>query len=386
MSLEIEATLELEHETGPEAKVAAAVHQAGELPRTFIRPPQGWQLVNARELWQYRELLYFLTWRDVKVRYKQTVLGAAWAILQPLLMMVVFSVFFGRLAHVDSGGMPYPLFAFAGLLPWTFFATAIANAGNSVVGSERLITKIYFPRLAIPFASVGAALVDFAVAFGMLFVLMLYYQVSPTVNLLAVPLAVLLFLLAALGVGTLLAALNVAYRDFRYVIPFLVQLWMFATPTVYMQPASEADDRRAGGVSPPVLQTDLRSAQAARNRQLAVTSEAPGIGRQASRTDADSLSHRERAGVRANNSLSSRERAGVSASASANAPAPVPSWIKHLLKLNPMTGLIAFFRAAVLGGPLPWQSLAYSTAGAAAAFVFGCLYFRRVEDSFADII
>lgn len=303
-----------------------------DLPRTFIRPPQGWQLVNVRELWQYRELLYFLTWRDVKVRYKQTVLGAAWAILQPLLMMIVFSVFFGRLARVDSGGLPYPLFAFAGLLPWTFFATAIANAGNSVVGSERLITKIYFPRLAIPFASVGAALVDFAVAFGMLFVLMLYYQVSPTANLLAVPLAVLMFLLAALGIGTLLAALNVAYRDFRYVIPFLVQLWMFATPTVYMQPAVEADAGRA-----------------------AATSTAPPLS------------------------------AGAAPHDSAQ-PAPVPPWIKHLLKLNPITGLIAFFRAAVLGGPLPWQSLVYSTAGVVAAFVFGCLYFRRVEDSFADII
>lgn len=338
-------------ETPTEPKANGELQQppvpATYLPQTFIRPPQGWQLVNVRELWQYRELLYFLTWRDVKVRYKQTLLGAAWAILQPLLMMVVFSVFFGRLARVDSGGMPYPLFAFAGLLPWTFFATAIANAGNSVVGSERLITKIYFPRLAIPFASVGAAMVDFAVAFGMLFALMFYYHVSPGWNFLLAAPVMLLFLLAALGVGTFLAALNVAYRDFRYVIPFLVQLWMFATPTVYMQPAVET----------PALES-------------VAGSEASGV-HQASDAEADSLSSQERAEARANDSAK---------------PAPVPSWIKHLLKLNPMTGLIAFFRAAVLGGPLPWQSLAYSSAGGAAAFVLGCLYFRRVEDSFADII
>ena len=143
---------------------------------TQISPPQGWQLINFRELWQFRELIYFLTWRDVKVRYKQTLLGAAWAILQPLLMMVVFTIFFGRMAGVSSGDVPYPLFAYAGLLPWTFFATAIAAAGNSVVGSERLITKIYFPRLAVPFAAVGAAVVDFVIAFGLLIAMMVYYR------------------------------------------------------------------------------------------------------------------------------------------------------------------------------------------------------------------
>src|SRR6266851_5263820 len=138
----------------------------------LIEPPRGWQGLNLRELWQFRDLLYFLIWRDVKVRYKQTVLGAAWAVLQPLLMMIVFTLFFGRLAGVSSGDLPYPVFAFAGLLPWTFFATAIASAGNSVVGSERLITKVYFPRLAVPFASVGAAVVDFLIAFGLLIVMM----------------------------------------------------------------------------------------------------------------------------------------------------------------------------------------------------------------------
>ena len=203
---------------------------------TRILPAQGWQWINVRELWQYRELIYFLTWRDVKVRYKQTVLGAAWAILQPLLMMVVFTIFFGRMAGISSGDLPYPVFAYAGLLPWTFFATAIASAGNSVVGSERLITKMYFPRLAVPFAAVGAAVVDFLIAFGLLVAMMVYYRISPSPGIMLLPLILAAIFLAALGVGTLLAALNVSYRDFRHMIPFLVQLWMFATPTVYMQP------------------------------------------------------------------------------------------------------------------------------------------------------
>ena len=206
---------------------------------TRIRPATGWQLINARELWQFRELIYFITWRDVKVRYKQTVLGAAWAILQPLLMMFVFTIFFGRMAGVSSGDLPYPLFAYAGLLPWTFFATAIAAAGNSVVGSERLITKIYFPRLAVPFAAVGAAVVDFVIAFGLLIAMMVYYRIAPGWGMLLVPVVFMTIVLAALGVGTMLAALNVAYRDFRYVIPFLLQLWMFATPSVYMQVTNE---------------------------------------------------------------------------------------------------------------------------------------------------
>lgn len=376
MSLEIDASPELAIGAVPTAQAAEPCKTAAR-SRTVIRPPHGWQLVDFHELWKYRELLYFLTWRDVKVRYKQTVLGAAWAILQPLLMMVVFSVFFGRLAQVDSGDTPYSLFAFAGLLPWTFFAAAIANAGNSVVGSERLITKIYFPRLAIPFASVGAALVDFVVAFGMLFVLMIYYQVPPTANLLAVPLVVLLFLMAALGVGTLLAALNVAYRDFRYVIPFLVQLWMFATPTIYMQPATETGEMRAGSTNRPVLEADFQSAQAARKERLAATSATSGVWRRAQSTRGGNV----QLGATLANSdpVSPRENAAVRA-------APIPSWIKRLLSLNPMTGLITFFRAAVLGGPLPWHSLMASAAGAAFAFVLGCLYFRRVEDSFADII
>ncbi len=206
-----------------------------DLPITVIEPRPGWHLVDLAEFWRYRELLYFLTWRDIKVRYKQTVLGAAWAVLQPLATMVVFSMFFGRLGAAPESPWPYPLFVFAGLLPWTFFATAVSSAGQSVVGNQALVTKVYFPRLMIPMGAVGAAIVDFAIATGLLFVLMLFYRVPPGVGLvMAVPI-VLVLMLAAVGIGTLLAALTVAYRDFRYVVPFMVQLWMFATPAIYMQ-------------------------------------------------------------------------------------------------------------------------------------------------------
>lgn len=272
-------------------------------PETVIRPPTGWWLVNAGELWRFRELLFFLVWRDVKIRYKQTVLGVAWAVLQPLLMMAVFTVFFGRLAGLPSADLPYPLFALAGLLPWTFFATGLASAGNSVVSNERLITKIYFPRLTVPFASVGAAAVDFIVASGLLLILMLAYGVVPGWSMLLAPVAILFIGVAAAGFGTLLAALNVKYRDFRYVIPFLCQFWMFATPTVYMQP-----------------------------------------------------------------------------------PAESPDTLHALLNLNPMTGLIATFRAVCLGLPIPWAQFALSAAVVTIVFVAGCLYFRKAESEFADVI
>jgi lipopolysaccharide transport system permease protein len=203
---------------------------------TIIEPQKGWRALNLRELWAYRELLWVLTMRDVKVRYKQTVLGFAWAIIQPVMMMVVFSIFFGRLAQMPSDGHPYPIFVYAALLPWTFFQTAISNSANSVVGSSNLISKVYFPRLIIPLASIGSAFVDFLVASGVLLLLMIYFGVGLSLNMLATPLLILGVIFAALGVGTFLAALNVAYRDFRYVIPFLLQLWMFATPIVY--PAS----------------------------------------------------------------------------------------------------------------------------------------------------
>ena len=299
------ATTTTEPET--EARAEPAVpHRPPQAALTVITPPTGRTVVDVGELWRSRDLLYFLAWRDVKIRYKQTVLGAAWAVLQPAMMMAVFTLFFRRMAGVPAGDLPYPLFAYAGLLPWTFFATAVAGAGNSVIGSEKIITKVYFPRLAIPFATVAASVVDFAIACGLLAALMAYYGVMPAGSVWLAPLIFGVIVLAAAGVGTLLSALNVAYRDFRYVIPFLLQVWMFATPSVYMS---------VSGPSKP--------------------------GR------------------------------GV---------------LQAALALNPMTGLVDAFRASVLGGPISWGSLAGSAAFAAALFVAGCMYFRKVEDRFADII
>jgi lipopolysaccharide transport system permease protein len=295
---------------------------------TVIEPQVGLGTLRLGELWQHRELLFFLIWRDVKVRYKQTLLGAAWAVIQPVMMMIVFTIFLGRMAHVSSGVWPYPLFVYAGLLPWTFFATAIASAANSVVGSEQLITKVYFPRLTIPFAAVGAALVDFAIAFGVLLVLMAWYGVMPGIGLLTLPLVVALLALAALGVGSGLAALNVAYRDFRYVVPFLVQLWMFATPSIYLQPPADAP-------------TQIEQTAPASNS---------------------------------------------AADATATTEAQWSSPTRWLLELNPLTGLVSFFRAAALGGELPWGSLAGSAVLVGIFFAVGCLYFRRTEGTFADII
>jgi lipopolysaccharide transport system permease protein len=200
---------------------------------TVIEPQKGWRQVDWRELWVYRELLSVLTMRDIKVRYKQTVLGFAWAIVQPFMLMVVFSIFFGRLAQLPSEGYPYPIFVYAALLPWTFFANAITSSANSLVGSANLVSKVYFPRLIIPLSSVGSGLVDFAIATAVLLLLMVYYEIPLTLHLLMLPILVVGAILTSLGVGTCLAALNVAYRDFRYVVPFLVQFWMFATPVVY---------------------------------------------------------------------------------------------------------------------------------------------------------
>ncbi len=200
---------------------------------TVIRPSHGWAPLHLRELWQYRELLYFFVWRDIKVRYKQTVLGAAWAIIQPFLTMVVFSIFFGRLAGISSGGIPYPIFAYSGLVPWVYFANAIAQSSNSLVEHERMITKVYFPRLLIPTASVLAGLVDLAIAFAVLIGMMLFYGIVPTVALCLVPLFIVLAAATAIGVGLWLSALNVRYRDVRYTIAFLVQFWLFVTPVAY---------------------------------------------------------------------------------------------------------------------------------------------------------
>jgi lipopolysaccharide transport system permease protein len=272
-------------------------------PVTIIERRSGWQVVDLEELWRYRELLFFLTWRDVKVRYKQTILGAAWAILQPLATMVVFSLFFGRVAGSKTSTVPYPLFVLSGLIPWMFFANAVGSAGQSVVANERLVTKIYFPRLIIPMSAAGAGLVDLAVSLALLLVMMLIYGIIPGAGLLAVPIVVLGLVVAALGVGTLLAALTVAYRDFRHIVPFMIQLWMFATPVIYLQ-AGDA------------------------------------VG---------------------------------------------PRW-RWLMPLNPAYGLIDNFRRAMLGGALDFYGLAVSWSVGLAMLLIGCLYFRRVERDFADII
>ena len=204
-----------------------------EKPVVIIEPSKSWVALNLRDLWQYRDLLYILTMRDIKVRYKQTLLGAAWAIIQPLFTMLIFTLFFGKLAGMPSDGIPYPIFAYAGLLPWTFFSNAVTNSGNSLVGNSNLITKIYFPRMIIPMASVASGLLDFVIAFGLLVVLMFYYGVGLSINLLMLPVLLVLTSLLATGVGMWMSALNVKYRDVRYALPFLVQLGMFASPIIY---------------------------------------------------------------------------------------------------------------------------------------------------------
>lgn len=206
---------------------------SGEVPVTIIRPSRGWVPLKLRELWEYRELLAFLTWRDIKVRYKQTVIGAGWAIIQPFFTMVVFSVFFGWLARMPSEGIPYPIFAYSALVPWMYFANALSQASNSLVEHRRVITKIYFPRLILPLASVLAGLLDFAIAFTVLVGMMLFYGILPTAAIWTVPLFILLAMTTALGVSLWLSALNVEYRDVRYAIPFLIQFWLFATPIAY---------------------------------------------------------------------------------------------------------------------------------------------------------
>jgi len=202
-------------------------------PEVVIRPSKGLVPLNLRDLWAYRNLLYFLCWRDIKVRYKQTFLGASWALLQPVLNMIIFTVIFGNLAHLKSEGVPYPVFSYTALLPWTFFAYAMTQSANSLVNSAYLVSKVYLPRLIIPIASAMAGLVDFALAFLVLIGLMIYYHIAPTIALFLLPLFLLLAMLAALAVGIGLSALNVQYRDVRYVVPFLSQVWMYATPVVY---------------------------------------------------------------------------------------------------------------------------------------------------------
>jgi lipopolysaccharide transport system permease protein len=217
-----------------------------------IQPSAGWVSLRLRELWEYRELLYFLAWRDVKVRYKQTVLGAAWAIIQPFFSMVVFSLFFGRLASLPSDGVPYPIFSYAGLLPWMFFANGLTQATNSLVGSADLIKKVYFPRLTLPIAAVLSGLVDFALAFAVLLGMLPYYGLTPGLNVLWWPALLLLAVVTSLGVALWLSAMNVQFRDVRYAVPFLTQLWLFATPIAYPSSLLPEPWRTLYGLNPMV--------------------------------------------------------------------------------------------------------------------------------------
>lgn len=221
---------------------AAVAENPGDVPVVRIEAHRGWLALDLAELWAYRDLIYFFVWRDIKVRYKQTVIGAAWAILQPVLTMLVFSLFFGRLAKIPSQGLPYPIFYYSALLPWMYFATAMQGATSIVVENQRVITKIYFPRVVLPVASVMAGLVDFAISFCVFLVLMAYYRIIPNgAAIVWLPYFTLLAVLTALGVGLWLSALNAMYRDVRYVVPFLVQFWMFASPVAY--PSSLVPER-----------------------------------------------------------------------------------------------------------------------------------------------
>jgi lipopolysaccharide transport system permease protein len=226
--------------------------QTSETPVQVIEPSRGWVGLKLRELWEYRELSYFLTWREVKVRYKQTVIGAAWAVIQPLFAMLVFSLFFGRLAKMPSDGVPYPVFSLTALVPWTFFANGLTQSANSLVGNANLISKVYFPRLCIPISAVLSGGVDFVIGLVLLAGLMVIEHVAPTMNILWLPLFILLALITSLGVGLWLSALNVQYRDVRYVVPFLTQFWMFATPIVYPSSLLKEPWRTVYGLNPMV--------------------------------------------------------------------------------------------------------------------------------------
>jgi lipopolysaccharide transport system permease protein len=272
------------------------------LPRTRRAPVKGWAGPKLRELWEYRELLFFFVWRDLKVRYKQTVLGAAWAIIQPFFTMVIFSLFFGRLANVPSDGLPYPIFSYAALVPWTFFATALTQASNSLVISANMIKKIYFPRLTLPISTVLAGVVDFVLAFLVLMGMMLFYDLKPTINVVWLPAFLLLALVTSLAVALWLSAMNVQFRDVHYTIPFITQAWLFLTPIAY----------------PSSL---------------------------------------------------------------------LPEPWRTLYGLNPMAGVVEGFRWALLGTDTPPGPMTIVSAVVAVVMlVGGAFYFRRMEQSFADVI
>jgi lipopolysaccharide transport system permease protein len=219
---------------------------------THIEPKKKWFSLQLREIWQYRELLFFLTWRDIKIRYKQTVLGFAWAILQPFLTMVVFSIFFGALAKIPSEGIPYPLFNYTALLPWQFFEQSMSISANSLITNANMVTKVYFPRIFIPISSVFSGLVDFVIAFLVLIGMMFYYQVTPGIATLLLPLFLLLAFITAMGMSLWVSALNVKYRDVRYIVPFLARFWFFATPITYSSTLLSEPWRTLYGLNPMV--------------------------------------------------------------------------------------------------------------------------------------
>lgn len=233
----------MESPTTVQEQASHAAGTAPALPLVTIEARSRRRFLEIGEIWRYRELLLFLVWRDLKVRYKQTALGVAWALIQPIGLIVVFTFFLHRLSDIGTGAVPYPLFVGAGILPWLFFANAIGSASSSVIGNQDLVTKVYFPRLIIPLAATAAALVDFLIGIVLLLGLMFYYDYPPTWTVLLAPAVVFMLVLTAVGVGVLLAALTVAYRDFRYVLPYLTQLWMFATPTIYMKERANLNPR-----------------------------------------------------------------------------------------------------------------------------------------------
>ena len=297
------ASTELTNNRAGTHRESSGVELSAPPSEVLIQPTYGWTSLNLRGLWEYRELLYFLAWRDVKIRYKQTALGMAWAVLQPFLAMLLFSIFLGKLARMPSDNAPYPLFAFAALVPWTFFANSLTQASNSLVGSADLIKKVYFPRLIVPISVVLGGLPDFALSFLVLLIMMAYYRRYPPLSLLVwLPLLVILVMVTVLGVGLLLSALNVKYRDVRYVVTFLTQIWMFATPVFY--PSSLLP----------------------------------------------------------------------------------PHW-RLVYSINPMVGVVDGFRWALLGrASAPELSIIISAASALIIWVIGLFYFRRMEETFADVV
>jgi len=226
--------------------------QEVDLPELVIRPSRGWVSLNLADLWRYRELIFFLAWRDISVRYKQTILGAAWAIIQPFFTMIVFTIFFGQLGNIPSDGLPYPVFAYCALLPWQLFAYSLGESGNSLVANQNLITKVYFPRVVIPLAATLGGLLDFVISFIVLLLMIMYYHIQPTSVVWTLPLFILLALITALGAGLWLSALNVEYRDVRYTIPFLTQFWLFITPIAYPSSMVPEQWRVLYGINPMV--------------------------------------------------------------------------------------------------------------------------------------